>query len=610
MIVAGIVAAVLLGLLLWRVAVARRRDDAHAATRDAAELLTAALAEEDPVRRVERLREAIAAGEKLAGAQGEVVVMEASLHLGEKLRALGRRDEAMEHFGRAVERSFRVGDPLGRQRRAGVLSRLAILDQESGNVARARQRYLEALDLGSDTDSALLLGMLTQAAFNLGLLDTDGGDEDAARVAWERAIVLGERTGHPSGWDPAAVAAFNLGHLFVRRGEIDRARALLEQAGRLAEPSGTPLGLMAAAKSELALGGLAAANGIFGEAEAARHYERALRLGAASALPEAAFAAVQGALALGEMAVGAGRWPEAVAHFREAVAVAPRAGESGVRFAVLAALRLGQSLAESGVREEADVQLAAAFDAGRGSDEEWVRELAAQAACTRHRVLCALERWDDAADLAVTAETFARTLESPTGRALAAAGHYARAFQVMHAGDSVRAREMLAEVADEAFATETDVGERVGLDALLLQGHLERRAERTPAALEVFQRAARRLRDSSSAETAGLAAMAEVNAGHCLLALERRLEATHAYERALARGRTSGSAGGRAAASNAALNLASVQVDEWPEARRREMYGVAIALGRSSGTPLGATCAQAAERALRGGDEDGVEDES
>ena len=174
--------------------------------------------------------------------RGDQLVLEASLHLGERLRAAGQRDQAVLHFEQAMLRSFRVADPLGRHRRAGVLSRLGILDQEAGELLRARARYREALDLGSDTDSQQLLGMLTQAAFNLGLLHSESGEEDDAVASWESALALGRRAGHPGGWDPAAVAAFNLGHLHARRGDSARAKRLFEDVARVAEPSDTPLG--------------------------------------------------------------------------------------------------------------------------------------------------------------------------------------------------------------------------------------------------------------------------------------------------------------------------------------------------------------------------------
>jgi tetratricopeptide (TPR) repeat protein len=391
----------------------------------------------------------------------------------------------------------------------------------------------------------------------------------------------------------------------TRRGELVRGRELLEAAGRIAEPSGTPVGLMAAAKAELALGGLDAGTGLVGEPEAVRHYERAVELGRASTAPEGAFAALQAALALGELSLAAGRYLDASGHYCEAMALSERSGPESARFGVLAELRVGQTLAEVGEREEAVIRLASAFERGRDSEEEWVRELAAQAACTRHRVLCALERWDEAGALADDAEAFASSIDSATGRALAAAARYARAFQRLHDGDAEGARPMLRDVADAGFESGSDVGERVALDALLLEGHLERKAGHNVEALEAFRRVSARLRATRSPEADGLVAMAEVNAGHCLLALERSLEARYTYERALDRGRSSGVPSGRAAAANAALNLASLLEDDASRAQRRELCGVAIALGRSSRTPLGAACAETAERALeRIGDDD------
>lgn len=568
-------------------------------TRRAADALAAALAEDDADRRLVLLRAALAEGEALAGPAGDITVMEASLHLGEKLRALGNRDEAMAMFARAIERSYRVGDPVGRQRRAGVLTRLGILDQEAGNAEGARHRYEEALRLGADTDSGLLLGMLTQAAFNLGLLQTDKGDETAAVGSWERAMSLGVRAGHPSGWDPAAVAAFNLGHLHVRRGDLALARRAFGQVCSLGEPAGTPLGLMAAAKAELALASLAESEGLPGEADASRHHERAVTLGRASHMPDGALAAVQAAFALGEAAIGAGRHGDAVRHFRAALDAADAAAaEDVVRHVVLAELRLGQVLAETGAHAEAAEHLASAFAIGRRREDDGSREVAAQAACTLHRVHCALGRWNDAAALADEAEGFARTIDSPDGRAMTAAVGYARAWQLVHAGDEAAARERLGRVAEAAFASACEAGDRVGIDALLLAGHLARKAQLHDEALRRFRELGARLGERRAPEHDGLAALAAANEGHCHLALDRRADARRAYERALERGRTSGSGNGRAAAANAALNLASMLEDELPEERRRALYASAIALGRSSAMPLGEQCAVTATRAL------------
>ncbi len=565
----------------------------------AAELLGSALAEDDPALRIEKLRAAIRFGEELAGPPGDIIVMEASLHLGEKLRAIGARDEAIAHLTRAVERSFRVEEPIGRHRRAGVLTRLGLLDQEHGEGARARQHYEEALRLGADADSDLLLGMLTQAAFNLGLLDTDGGDEDAAIAHWQRAIELGARAGHASGWDPAAIAAFNLGHLHARRGEREIARTRLEEACRLAEPAGTPLGLMAAAKAALALATLAEQEGLLGEMEAVHQYERALMLGRASGLPEGVMAAMQAAMGLGEQAGNAGQRDAAIVRYREALTLAPAADpDSRERFHVLAQLRLGQTLAEAGAREEAALLLREAFARGRASAEPWVRELAAQAAVALHRLLGALDRWDEARLLATQAAEFAATLETPMGRALAVAARHAHAFQQVHDGEDEAALDTLGDVADLGLACGHEMGERVAIDALLLAGHLERQAGRAEASIAHFKRIRAHLRGVHEGEADTLAAMAAVNSGHCLLQLERRLEARHAYEDALARGRACGQGPGRAAAANAALNLTALLEGEAPMAQRVELAQLAIALGRSSATTLGSECAVQGARAI------------
>jgi len=566
--------------------------------------LESALAESDAASRVARLREALAMAERLAGERGDQMVLEASLHLGERLRAAGQREEAALHFERAVLRSFRVPDPLGRHRRAGVLTRLAILDQEAGEMLRARARYREALDLGRDSESRQLLGMLTQAAFNLGLLQSESGEDEQAASSWESALDLGERAAHPAGWDPAAVAAFNLGHLYGRRGDAKRSARMFREVVRLAGVSGTPLAHMACAKASLALASIADAEGLLGAPEAETHYRRAVEEGRESGLPEGALAALQGTLGLGERATGRGRHDEATAHYREALALAGRCEpEAAERFALLARLRLGQSLAETGDRAEAVTHLQAVFESGRRLEEPALRELAGQAACNLHRALGALGRWEEARTLAEDSVAFTHTLESGTGRALEAAATYAHAFQALHDEHTDEALAGLAEVVRLGRESGVEVGVRIALDAQLLAGHLHRQAGRLESAVRAFRDALALVRDtpgsSRSAEFDALSSMAHVNLGHALLGLERGFEARHAYETALARGRASGLPSGRAAAANAALNLGSLLDDEEPEARRREWFEAARTLGRSSGTPLGTECAAQAERALQ-----------
>ncbi|MCC6652517.1 MAG: tetratricopeptide repeat protein, partial [Candidatus Eisenbacteria bacterium] len=345
-----------------------------------------------------------------------------------------------------------------------------------------------------------------------------------------------------------------------------------------------------------------------GEVEAAGQYVRAIELGRASRTSEGMLAAVQSSIALAEQLVSVGRTEEAGARLRAAIGMSPSCDAQAVgRYVVLAEMRLGQTLGESDDRALAVEHLGNAYARGRLSGEPWVRELAAQAACSLHRVLCSLDRWAEARALAEDAAAFAGGLESPTGRALAAAANYARAFQKLHDGDAPQARALLAEVADRGFESGAEVGERVALDALLLAGHLDRQAGRLPEALAQFQRALRQLRGSTGHESDGLAAMAAVNSGHVLMALERQLESRYAYEQALERGRSSGTSTGRAAAANAALNLASMLEDEVGEDKRREWYGIALALGRSSRTTLGTECARNAEKGLAGLDGRGEE---
>ena len=577
-------------------------DAEHLASR-AVHALENALAESDSEARLVRLREALAIAERIPDAKGDSLVLEAALHLGEKLRAAGRRDEAILHFEKAVMRSFRMPDPLGRHRRAGVLSRLGILDQEAGEHLRARARYREALDLGRDTESQHLLGMLTQAAFNLGLLHSESGDDDLAIASWESALELGFKAGHVGGWDPAAVAAFNLGHLFARRGELTRARSMFATVVRAAEPSGTALGRMASAKASLALASLAEQDGLLGAPECERHYQRAVESGRASGLPEGALAALQASLTLGERAGVARLHGEAERHYRAALADAG-ACEAGAafRFELLARLRLGQTLAEAGEREAAVPHLRHVFRIGAATDEPVLRELAGQAACNLHRALGTLERWDEARRLADESLAFTRTLASGTGRALEAAATYAHAFQAMHEQRTDEALVELADVVRLGRDSGVEVGARIALDAQLLVGHLHRQAGRLEPAVRAFKDALAQLRDrpegSDEAEADAMAAMAHVNLAHALLGLEREFDAQKSYEAALSRGRASGLPSGRAAAANAALNLGMLLEGEASDEARREWFEVAKAIGRTSGTPLGLQCANQAEQAL------------
>ena len=77
-----------------------------------------ALAESDAESRLQGLRDALAMAERVDDPRGDQLVLEASLHLGERLRAAGQRDQAVLHFEQAMLRSFRVADPLGRHKQS------------------------------------------------------------------------------------------------------------------------------------------------------------------------------------------------------------------------------------------------------------------------------------------------------------------------------------------------------------------------------------------------------------------------------------------------------------------------------------------------------------
>lgn len=560
--------------------------------------LECALSDEEEATRLPRLRTALELGEQLPGERGDRLVLEASLHLGEWLRAEGDWDEAEEHFERAMMRSFRVPDPVGRQRRAGVLSRLAILDQEAGDPERARIRYREALALGRDCESAALLAMLTQAAFNLGLLENELGDEDRAVACWGQALELGMRSGGAHGMDSAAVAAFNLGLLLERRGQLGEAQRMHAMVARLTEVANTPHGRMACAKSALALASHAERAGLAGAADAQRHYSDALRLGRESGMPEGHLAALQGALGLGESAVAAGRHEEAIGHYREALRCAAACPPAeGHRFELMASLRLGQAFAELDRHDESLHHLRRVLEAGAATDDALLRELAGQAACSLHRSLAALERWRDAQSLSILTLDFARTLAPPTGRALEAAVRFADAYRHLDAGQLEDCLAALAESARLGRESGAEAGVRLALDALLLAGHLHRRAGRLEQAVSVLEQAIACSRESDEAEHPAehdtLLAMAHVNLAHVLLRLERLDASRESYERALEHGRASGMASGRAAAANAALHLASM-----PGGDTRAHLRLAEGLGRASGTAMGQECAKQAGDAL------------
>jgi tetratricopeptide (TPR) repeat protein len=558
-------------------------------------LFDAAGAEADTARQQAVLRAALACAEGVPGAEGDRLVGEISIALGESLRADGALDDALPHFTRVLERGG--ADGAGHERRVSVLARLGVLEQQAGRPERARAHYEAALAAGGDGAAPGTRMLLTQAAFNLGLISHESGLPEDAAAHWRRAVELGAAAGGPGGWDPAAIAAFNLGHQDVAAGDLPAARAWFGRAIELGEPAGTPVGLLAACKAAFALAQLDDTAAPLPGGDVAAALARASALGRASGVPEAMLMAGQAELQLGE-------WraitepAAALAHYRSADELVSRCDpqEAGT-LASYAPLRLGMALSEAGDREGSLAPLRAALDRGRLSGDERAREIAAQAACNLHRVLCSLERWADADAAIASALSLTSDLGSGLGRALEGAAAYGLAVQRHHQGRDDEASEALRRAARLGRESGVEPGAQVALDALLLAGNIAMKASRPEEAAGLFREALAGVEGTRAPELLARAAQAATHLGHALLALQRPGEACAAYDRALALGRVAGRREGRAAAANAALNRASLALDLEVE-QRRALWKLAITLGRASGTTLGADCAIKAEAAL------------
>lgn len=567
------------------------RPDAARARR----LLDLAVAEGDSVRREAALRAALAMAEGLPGEAGDPLVAEASLELGEGLRGRGMVEDALVHFTRALDRS-RAAD--ARERRVGVLARLGVLEQQAGRLDHARARYEEALATGDPAAEPATRMLLTQAAFNLGLLTHETGDVERAADHWRRAVELGSLADGPGGWDPAAIAAFNLGHQEVGAGDLAAARAWFDRAIALGEPAGTPVGMLAACKAAFAIAQLDEAAAALPGTDAVAGLDRAAAFGRASGLPEARVMAAQAEMQLGEWKAVA-EPAASLEHYRSASElVAGLDREDAGTIAAYAPLRLGMALSDAGDRVASIEPLRAALERGRLSDDERAREIAAQAACNLHRVLCALERWTEADAAIAAALSLTASLASDLGRALEGAAAYGLAVQRHHENRTDEAMEALRRAVRLGRESGVEPGQQVALDALLLAGNLAMGTQRPEQAAAFFREALQGVEGTAVPELQARAAQASTHLGHALLALQRPVEASAAYDRAIALGRAAGRRDGRAAAANAALNRASLAVDLSLD-ERRALWQLAIALGRASGTTLGAECAAKAETAMR-----------
>jgi len=107
---------------------------------------------------------------------------------------------------------------------AAALNRLGNLEQASGDRARAREAYSEALALARRSGDR---GEEASAESNLGTIAEDSGDAAAARSHYEAARRLAASVGNRA---TEATALNNLALLAVHDGDDAQARALLDEA--------------------------------------------------------------------------------------------------------------------------------------------------------------------------------------------------------------------------------------------------------------------------------------------------------------------------------------------------------------------------------------------
>jgi len=107
---------------------------------------------------------------------------------------------------------------------AAALNRLGNLEQASGDRARAREAYSEALALARRSGDR---GEEASAESNLGTIAEDSGDAAAARSHYDAARRLAASVGNRA---TEATALNNLALLAVHDGDDAQARALLDEA--------------------------------------------------------------------------------------------------------------------------------------------------------------------------------------------------------------------------------------------------------------------------------------------------------------------------------------------------------------------------------------------
>jgi CHAT domain-containing protein len=210
----------------------------------------------------------------LAGARAiaDTASMAATLdNIGAALVALGRLDSAAVSLNTARRLASAARDA---RVEANITSHLGDLNADRGNLAAAREHYLQARALRERIGDA---GGAAADLNNLGLVAQDAGDIERARQHFEAALAINRREGRDqnaatnlvnlagvasldgdfaragahyrdalaiwrthAAWAEAAVALYGLGQLEIRRGDYVAAQAALLDATRIFDRTGPP----------------------------------------------------------------------------------------------------------------------------------------------------------------------------------------------------------------------------------------------------------------------------------------------------------------------------------------------------------------------------------
>ena len=178
-------------------------------------------------------------------AKGKDIAVQLSYHVGILDSNSGNVEQAAVVWRQAVT--------LGKDSTSPVVLALAALMAfvlvDTGMVSREEEETLlyQAMELGEKSNTPLGLNAAANAALGIGLYLAHGwfaGEE--AHQAWRRAVELGRRSSNDAGWETAAMAAFNLGEALELESSIKRlvplkleAEGWLQQAIDLGLKSGT-----------------------------------------------------------------------------------------------------------------------------------------------------------------------------------------------------------------------------------------------------------------------------------------------------------------------------------------------------------------------------------